>query len=206
MAHKPGAPASKSVQLTSTEMHEAIARLQRRLSELQAFPVVHLDGAADPRLRALEQAIDKALVGIFGTDTVENARYREAAQLGPFSCGLPWNEAMGRDALIEFVQRNLSSSAACLMGIVKGFEEDLEFTNSEPAGNHSEAPACSASKRIFVVHGRDDGPREAVARFLERIGFEPIILHEQANQGRTVIEKNRGACRRRVRGSFADPG
>ncbi|WP_232443066.1 TIR domain-containing protein [Burkholderia ubonensis] len=28
-----------------------------------------------------------------------------------------------------------------------------------------------------------------VARFLERVGFEPIILHEQANQGRTVIEK-----------------
>ncbi len=29
----------------------------------------------------------------------------------------------------------------------------------------------------------------AVARFLERIGFEAIILHEQANQGRTIIEK-----------------
>jgi predicted nucleotide-binding protein len=40
-----------------------------------------------------------------------------------------------------------------------------------------------------VVHGHDEGAREAVARFLERIGFEAIILHEQANQGRTVIEK-----------------
>jgi predicted nucleotide-binding protein len=39
------------------------------------------------------------------------------------------------------------------------------------------------------VHGRDDGPREAVARFLERLGFEPVILHEQANLSRTVIEK-----------------
>lgn len=45
------------------------------------------------------------------------------------------------------------------------------------------------SNRIFIVHGREDGPREAVARFLEGLGFEPIILHEQANQGRTVIEK-----------------
>jgi predicted nucleotide-binding protein len=45
------------------------------------------------------------------------------------------------------------------------------------------------SRKVFLVHGRDDGPREAVARFLERLGFEPIILHEQANQGRTVIEK-----------------
>lgn len=46
-----------------------------------------------------------------------------------------------------------------------------------------------AARKAFVVHGHDEGAREAVARFLERIGFEAIILHEQANQGRTVIEK-----------------
>lgn len=46
-----------------------------------------------------------------------------------------------------------------------------------------------AARKAFVVHGHDDGAREAVARFLERIGFEAIILHEQANQGRTIIEK-----------------
>jgi hypothetical protein len=45
------------------------------------------------------------------------------------------------------------------------------------------------SKKVFIVHGHDDGAREAVARFLEKIGFKAIILHEQANQGRTVIEK-----------------
>jgi hypothetical protein len=47
----------------------------------------------------------------------------------------------------------------------------------------------SLSRKVFIVHGHDDGAREAVARFLERIGLEAIILHEQANQGRTVIEK-----------------
>lgn len=45
------------------------------------------------------------------------------------------------------------------------------------------------SKKVFVVHGHDEGARESVARFLEKMGFEAIILHEQANQGRTVIEK-----------------
>lgn len=47
----------------------------------------------------------------------------------------------------------------------------------------------TSSKKIFIVHGHDEGARESVARFLEKIGFEPIILHEQANRGRTVIEK-----------------
>lgn len=46
-----------------------------------------------------------------------------------------------------------------------------------------------AARKIFIVHGHDEGAREAVARYVERLKFEPIILHEQASRGRTVIEK-----------------
>jgi predicted nucleotide-binding protein len=45
------------------------------------------------------------------------------------------------------------------------------------------------SRKVFVVHGHDEAAREKIARFLERLEFEPIILHEQASRGRTVIEK-----------------
>lgn len=45
------------------------------------------------------------------------------------------------------------------------------------------------SKKIFIVHGHDVEARESLARFIAHIGLEPIILHEQANRGRTVIEK-----------------
>ena len=51
------------------------------------------------------------------------------------------------------------------------------------------AEAITPSKKVFIVHGHADGPREAVARFLAQLGLEPIILHERANQGRTIIEK-----------------
>ncbi len=53
----------------------------------------------------------------------------------------------------------------------------------------SETTMPSSSSKIFVVHGREEAPRHAVARFLDRLGFQPIILHEQPNQGRTIIEK-----------------
>jgi len=43
--------------------------------------------------------------------------------------------------------------------------------------------------RVFVVHGRDDGTRQAVARAIEQLGLEAVILEEQPSQGRTVIEK-----------------
>ncbi len=46
------------------------------------------------------------------------------------------------------------------------------------------------STRIFIVHGRDTtNARSEVARFLERIGLEAIILHERPNKGRTIITK-----------------
>ena len=47
----------------------------------------------------------------------------------------------------------------------------------------------AASNKVFVVYGHDGEARETVARFLENAGFAPIILHEQANMGRTIIEK-----------------
>ena len=43
--------------------------------------------------------------------------------------------------------------------------------------------------KIFVIHGHDEAARETVARFLEKLGLEPAILHEQANKGRTIIKK-----------------
>jgi predicted nucleotide-binding protein len=45
------------------------------------------------------------------------------------------------------------------------------------------------SKKVFVVHGKDNDAKETTARFLEKLGLQPIILHEQPNGGRTIIEK-----------------
>lgn len=45
------------------------------------------------------------------------------------------------------------------------------------------------SNRIFLVHGHDKELKETTARFLEKIGLKPIILHEQSSKGLTIIEK-----------------
>lgn len=49
--------------------------------------------------------------------------------------------------------------------------------------------ASRSGRRVFVVHGHDDALKQTVARVLERLELEPIILHEQPNAGRTIIEK-----------------
>jgi hypothetical protein len=50
-------------------------------------------------------------------------------------------------------------------------------------------PPMALPRKVFIVHGHDKWVREAVARFLTQIDFEAVILDEQANGGRTIIEK-----------------
>lgn len=44
-------------------------------------------------------------------------------------------------------------------------------------------------RKVFIVHGRENEAKQEIARFIEHIGLEPIILHEQASSGLTIIEK-----------------
>ncbi|HGT2342762.1 TPA: TIR domain-containing protein [Yersinia enterocolitica] len=43
--------------------------------------------------------------------------------------------------------------------------------------------------KVFIVHGQDDLARLEVSSFLSKLGLEPIVLHEQASSGSTIIEK-----------------
>ncbi len=43
--------------------------------------------------------------------------------------------------------------------------------------------------KVFIVHGHDNGAKQEAARFIEKLGLEAIILHEQVSQGKTIIEK-----------------
>ena len=46
-----------------------------------------------------------------------------------------------------------------------------------------------SSRSVFIVHGHDGELKHASARLVTNLGLEPVILHEQANKGRTIIEK-----------------
>jgi predicted nucleotide-binding protein len=45
------------------------------------------------------------------------------------------------------------------------------------------------SNKVFIVHGHDDLPKERLAHILLDLGLVPIILHDQPNRGRTLMEK-----------------
>lgn len=43
--------------------------------------------------------------------------------------------------------------------------------------------------KVFLIHGHNDTMKQTIARTMERLGLEVIILHELPNKGRTIIEK-----------------
>ncbi len=47
----------------------------------------------------------------------------------------------------------------------------------------------NSSRKIFLVHGHAEEPKQTVATLLRSLDLEVVILHEQANRGQTIIEK-----------------
>ena len=78
-------------------------------------------------------------------------------------------------------------------GIMRGrWKSDVDTEGTFEASLHSfsELEAkLPVEKSVFIVHGHDEGAQQSVARFLEKLGLEPVILQEQITQGMTLIEK-----------------
>jgi predicted nucleotide-binding protein len=55
--------------------------------------------------------------------------------------------------------------------------------------DRSKTGTLNPSGKLFIVHGRNESMRESVARFIEKLDLIPLILHEQPNKGRTIIDK-----------------
>ena len=76
-------------------------------------------------------------------------------------------------------------------------EEDKIEVHAEPRkdwvilenNGSEESVVTKMSKKVFVVHGRDDLTKNEVSLFLRAIGLEPIILHMRPNGGRHLLTK-----------------
>lgn len=59
----------------------------------------------------------------------------------------------------------------------------------EKEKNTKEKNMTKVKNKVFIVHGHDNETKQEVARFIEQIGLQTIILHEQASMSMTIIEK-----------------
>lgn len=172
-----------------------VSRLDRRLDELRSVDFDAVKGFGDPRLEALAEKVEGTIAKIFDRESDLYEWY------APDPVGfntLGWSErGYFRETIVEAYREGVTRCIVRLEGLrdlLVEKIEDLECANRvaqhallvkvEATGN-----SRSPSGRVFVVHGHDAGPKEAVARLMASLGLTPVILHEQRDQGRTIIEK-----------------
>lgn len=190
MARRKGYSPYPSAQLSVEQMKLALPRLDMRLDDLRTFDPKEITRRDDPRITALENKIDDFLVKTFGEQTAEYKRYSSATSLD--TAGIYVGRTVPLNEVIQGLEHGKSRAIEILNGIRAGFVEEMELAAPATADYVSEGSELKiGSREVFVVHGRDHGTRDAVARFLENIELLPIILDEKANEGRTIHQKFR---------------
>jgi len=81
---------------------------------------------------------------------------------------------------------NLAKQLTILDGLMEVLQTEIALDTPEGIVAKEYIPT---GNQTFLVHGRDVAVLEGVARFLEKLGVATIILHEQPDKGRTIIEK-----------------
>ncbi len=138
--------------------------------------------SSDPDFKAWHKKVERFISSKYGDDSNEIKDFNNMhfASLSWF--GSPTKEEAERVA-VEKCREGLQSAKAILEVYL---EELSEEERSEP---QSQSTAENDKTKIFIVHGHNGEMKHLVARIIEKQGIEAIILSEQSNGGRTIIEK-----------------
>ena len=72
---------------------------------------------------------------------------------------------------------------------LESFIERIDLIPISTKKDNMKQSSTEISNKIFIVHGHDTAMKLTTARTLEKLKLEPIILHEQTDRGKTIIEK-----------------
>lgn len=111
-------------------------------------------------------------------DSYNHAGYHMLGQMGEVS----GNRVLTLKNLIEYKLNDLKS-------LLSRSELIKSEVSSSDNSDHGKKSVDFSITEVFIVHGHDDLAKTKAARFIEKLGLKPIILHEQTNAGKTIIEK-----------------
>jgi predicted nucleotide-binding protein len=174
----------------------AVKLLEARIADVKAMDPkgVRHD---DERVYDLSRRIRTTILEVFGEHSQEHRdhQYRGISDYGSYSAPVVTRGFFDDDRFAEASEdavdqarfgRGLTSVVGVLEGLIRTVGERTDAPRPAVA---AAARAAAVGRDVFIVHGRKDGPRDAVARFVERFGLKAIILQEEASGGRTIIEK-----------------
>ena len=134
----------------------------------------------DGKLRKVKTRGEMLIKKIFG----ESSEYISSLNKIRF---IPLNTWYGMDK--SYYKEQFYKGKNEIVNLICVMQEDLSLSGTFE--NHEKVTEVIniKSKEIFIVHGHNEEMKQATARMVEKINYAPIILHEQPNKGRTIIEK-----------------
>lgn len=125
-----------------------------------------------PEFKTWHASALRFLTNEFGEDSIEVTNFKKTR----FQC-----------ALFDDEQQRIWCSNG-LKATIPTFEEllsDLDEDDENTPQNDSKIN----NNKVFIVHGHNGELKYKTAELLRKLGIEPIILHDQPNSCRTIIEK-----------------
>ena len=151
-------------------------QIEKARNLLSNRPIVNFDHTA------WENTTRDYLVKCFGSkskniDAVIHASSSESLYAG-----------MSDEEFEQYVASQLENQIKMLESCIEQLETEIELRKTDTNKIKTDKKAI-AGNDIFIVHGCNHGIKETLARFIHKLELNPIILHEQPNLGRTLIEK-----------------
>lgn len=162
---------------------EAVTRLRDRISALD--PINELPGRNQEELDEVSRRIEKwdnytvsLLKKIFRGDNFlinfNNSIYKFESDVSLM--GAPYYHKIANDYTLK--RKSILESIIEQLDLLEEIQESNTSTQENILGND-----------IFIVHGHDNEAKLDVARTIEKLDLNAVILHERPNKGRTIIEK-----------------
>ena len=162
------------------EIDLAIRQLTRRIDDLKSLDVApamaNESGAVEVAISDVKEAIRE----VFGPNSPEMKEHQYIRLwAGPMLMN------MSDAAIVNATEAGRKQVIEILNGLVRRLKEKQE----DMGGEMTTVGKVTDSRKIFLVHGHDQAVTSVVARFLEKLRLQAVILHEQPNEGQTIIEK-----------------
>jgi len=86
-------------------------------------------------------------------------------------------------------ENSFNSGKKQLLNLLNVIAEDLQIDSMINEPQKQNGTNSFLSSNVFIVHGHNEEMKLAAARTIGKLRLNPIILHEQPNKGKTIIEK-----------------
>ena len=168
--------------MSSISKNRAIELLQQKIDEIPSLQADTASSEAFARWHASTKTVISHVFGMSSKQGSDFAQIHFWSQIAIISPDYD-NDAADRSVFLDA----LRTARATLQAMVD--EIQTFWPDDAPPASVTPPPLPPDSHKVFLVHGRDTAAKETVARFLEHLGLKPIILSEQPNGGKTLIEK-----------------